>query len=43
MLLYLRRLSRYKADNKMLYTVRRVNTSLCKIDNALETQNVAAL
>ena len=27
----------------MLYTVRRANTSLCKIDNALETENLAAL
>ena len=47
MLLYLRRLAPHFPNIRriinMLYTVRRANTSLCKIDNALETENVAAL
>ena len=47
MLLYLRRLAPHFPDIRriinMLYTVRRANTSLCKIDNGLETENVAAL
>ena len=46
-LLYLRRLAPHFPDIRriinMLYTVRRENASLCKIDNALETENVAAL
>ena len=37
-------LSRYKADNKhVIYTVRKTNTSLSKIDHDLETENVTAL
>ena len=47
MLLYLRRLAPHFPNIRwiinMLYAVRRANTSLCKIDNALETENVAAL
>ena len=47
MLLYLRRLAPHFPDIRqivnMLYTVRKANTSLSKIDHALETENVAAL
>ena len=47
MLLYLRHLAPHFPDIRrivnMLYTVRKVNTSLSKIDHALETENVAAL
>ena len=47
MLLYLHRLAPHFPDIRrivnMLYTVRKANTSLSKIDHALETENVAAL
>ena len=47
MLLYLRRLAPHFPDIRriinMLYTVRKTNTSLNKIDHALETENVTAL
>ena len=47
MLLYLRCLAPHSPDIRrivnMSYTVRKANTSLSKIDHALETENVAAL
>ena len=47
MLLYLHRLAPHFPDIRriinMLYTVRKTNTSLNKIDHALETENVTAL
>ena len=47
MLLYLHRLAPHFSDIRrivnMLYTVRKANTSLSKIDHALETENVTAL